>query len=250
MSWLSYSSLIPPNLFIVLTVLGVLLAWRRGRLGLLLATFGAVLLYLTSMPIVADSLIWSVAALAGAIPDVPSDMHPGAIIVLSGDYRHGKALGEPDTVGRLTLERVAVAASEQRRTGLPILVSGGRPEDADDSLAGMMSTVLQNDFHVPVRWREDRSADTYQNAAFSAEMLRRAGVPSALLVTHPWHMARAVWSFRAVGYPVVPAALPTGKAMTLSVSSFFPQVTALLGSYYALHELFGFGWYLCRYGDW
>ena len=250
MSWLSYSSLIPPNLFIVLTVLGVLLAWRRVRLGLVVTTFGAVLLYLTSMPIVADGLIWSVEALAEFIPGAPSDMHPGAIIVLSGDFRHGKARGEPDTVGRLTLERVAGAASEQRRTGLPILVSGGRPEDADDSLAGMMSTVLQNNFRVPVRWREDRSANTYQNAAFSAEILRLAGVPSALLVTHPWHMARALWSFRAVGYPVVPAALHKGKAMTLSVSSFFPQVTALLGSYYALHELFGFGWYLCRYGDW
>jgi uncharacterized SAM-binding protein YcdF (DUF218 family) len=180
MSWLSYSSLIPPNLFILLTFLGVLLAWRRVRLGLVLATFGAVLLYLASMPIVADSLIWFVEALAGAIPNAPSDMHPGAIIVLSGDYRYGKALGEPDTVGRLTLERVAGAASEQRRTGLPILVSGGRPKDADDSLAGMMSTVLQNDFHVPVRWREDRSANTYQNAAFSAEVLHRAGVQSAL----------------------------------------------------------------------
>src|SRR5215472_13676430 len=156
MFWLSYSSLIPPNLFIVLTVLGVLLAWRRVRLGLVAATFGAVLLYLTSMPIVADSLIWSVEALAGAIPNAASDIHAGAIIVLSGDYRHGKALGEPDTVGRLTLERVAGAASQQRRTGLPILVSGGRPEDADDSLARMMSTVLQNDFHVPVRWREDQ----------------------------------------------------------------------------------------------
>jgi uncharacterized SAM-binding protein YcdF (DUF218 family) len=87
----------------------------------------------------------------------------------------------------------------------------------------MMSTVLQNDFRVPVRWREDRAANIYQNAAFSAEMLRQAGVPSALLVTHPWHMARALWSFRAVGYPVVPAGLHTGEAITLSVSSFFPQ---------------------------
>jgi hypothetical protein len=30
---------------------------------------------------------------------------------------------------------------------------------------------------------------------------------------------------------------------------FFPQMPALLSSYYALHELIGFGWYLCRYGD-
>ena len=68
MSGLSYSSLIPPNLFIVVTVLGVLLAWRRARLGLVVATIGAALLYLASMPIVADGLIWSVEALAGAVP--------------------------------------------------------------------------------------------------------------------------------------------------------------------------------------
>ena len=249
MSWLSYSSLIPPNLFVLLTVLGVLLAWRRARLGLLVATIGAIPLYLASMPIVADSLIWAVEALAGAVPHAPADAHPGAIIVLSGDYRHGNGPGEPDTVGRLTLERLAEGINEQRRTGLPILVSGGRPEDADDSLAGMMSKVLQDDFHITVGWREDRSGNTYENAAFSAALLRRAGVPSALLVTHPWHMARALWSFHAVGYPVVPAVLPEGEVL-VSARSFFPQVPALLGSYYALHELFGFGWYLCRYGKW
>ena len=49
---------------------------------------------------------------------------------------------------------------------------------------------------------------------------------------------------------VVGVLLARRRPMTLSVSSFFPQVTALLASYYALHELFGFGWYLCRYGDW
>jgi uncharacterized SAM-binding protein YcdF (DUF218 family) len=250
MSWLSYSSLVPPNLFVLLTVLGVLLAWRRARLGLFVATIGAIPLYLGSTPIVADSLTWAVEALAGAVPDAPGIVHPGAIIVLSADFRHGDSRGAPDTVGRLTLERLAKAASEQRRTGLPILVSGGWSDHADDSLANMMSAVLQDDFHIAVRWREDRSGNTYENAAYSAELLRRAGVPSALLVTHPWHMARALWSFHAVGYPVAPAVLPEGEAVALSASSFFPQVTALLGSYYALHELFGFGWYLCRYGEW
>jgi uncharacterized SAM-binding protein YcdF (DUF218 family) len=250
MSWLSYSSLVPPNLFVLLTVLGVLLAWRRARLGLLVATVGAIPLYLASTPIVADSLIRAVEALAGIVPGAPAALRPGAIIVLSADFRHGDGPGAPDTVGRLTLERLAEAASEERRTGLPILVSGGRLKNADDSLASMMSTVLQDDFHIAVRWREDRSDNTYENAAFSAELLRRAGVPSALLVTHPWHMARALWSFHAVGYPVVPAVLPEGEAISLSASSFFPQVTALLGSYYALHELIGFGWYLCRYGVW
>jgi uncharacterized membrane protein YraQ (UPF0718 family) len=86
MSWISYSSLNPPNLFVLLTVLGVLLTWRRARLGLLVATIGAIPVYLASMPIVADSFIWAVEALAGAVPDAPADVHPEAIIVLSADY--------------------------------------------------------------------------------------------------------------------------------------------------------------------
>ncbi len=256
MSWISYSSLIPPNLFILLTAMGLVLAWRWTRLGLIVATVGGACLYLVSTPLVAEYLFSCAIGLVDAVPSLPSDAPPGAIIVLASDYRRGQQY----TVGPLTLERLAEAARQERRLGLPVLVSGGRPDEkTDDSLAGMMSAAMQNDFGVPVRWREDRSRNTFENAAFSAEILRRAGVPSALLVTQSWDMARALWSFRAVGYPVIPAAprqQTTGQRRnaretpSLSLSSFFPQVPALLVSYNALHELIGFGWYLCRYGNW
>lgn len=250
MSWFSYSSLIPPNLFIFMTTIGVLAAWRWTRPGLRVATVGVVFLYLLSTPAVADYLTWSVEALAGAIPTLPSEATPGAIVVLSADYRKSAIPGEPDRVGSITLERLAAAAREERSLGLPVLVSGGRVGGVDAPLAELMSAALHDDFRVPVRWREDGSTNTYENAAFSAAMLRRAGVPTALLVTHPWHMARALWSFRAVGYPVIPANGHGRELPELSASSFFPQVPALLSSYYALHEFIGLGWYLCRYGDW
>jgi uncharacterized SAM-binding protein YcdF (DUF218 family) len=199
-----------------------------------------------STPVVGDYLIWSVEALAGAIPILPSEAPPGAIVVLSADYRRSGIPGEPDKVGPVTLERLVAAARQERSLGLPVLVSGGRVGDVDAPLAELMSSALRDDFQVPVRWREDASTTTYENAAFSAEVLRRAGVPSALLVTHPWHMARALWSFHAVGYPVVPASRDVGELPLLTASSFFPQVPALLSSYYALHELIGLGWYLFR----
>jgi len=255
MSWLSYSSLIPPNLFILLTVIGLVLAWRWTRLGLVVATVGGILLYLAAMPIVADGLIEWVKSLAGAAPILPSDAPPGAIIVLSADYRRSDAPGGSYTVGPQTLERLATTAREARRRGLPVLVSGGRPDNIDNSLARMMSTVLQDDFGVPVRWREERSLNTYENAAFSAQILRGAGVPSALLVTHCRDMARALWSFDAVGYPVVPAVCSPQQAdwwrldEAVSVRSFFPQITALLASDRALHELIGLAWYSYRYRD-
>ena len=70
---------------ILLTIIGLVLAWRWTRLGLVVATFGGVLLYLASMPVVADYLIGSVEALAGTVPILPADAPPGAIIVLSAD---------------------------------------------------------------------------------------------------------------------------------------------------------------------
>jgi uncharacterized SAM-binding protein YcdF (DUF218 family) len=250
LQWISYSSLIPPNLFILLATIGVVLAWRWRRAGLVLATAAIACLYLAATPLVAFALIRSAEALAGAIPTLPSPAPPGAIVVLSAEFRPSNTPGGKDTVGPVTLERLAEAAREQRRLGLPILVSGGWLDPSDDSLAGMMAEALETDFRVPVRWREERSRTTYQNALYSAEILRRAGVPAALVVTNPWHMARALWSFRAVGYPVVAASTPDGRALSLSPSAFLPEVPSLLDSYYALHELIGLAWYVCRYGKW
>ena len=85
MSWLSYSSLIPPNLFILITVIGFALASRWTRLGLVVATVSAVLLHLVSTPLVAEYLFGCVVGLADVIPSLPSDAPPGAIIVFASD---------------------------------------------------------------------------------------------------------------------------------------------------------------------
>jgi uncharacterized SAM-binding protein YcdF (DUF218 family) len=121
--------LIPPNLFIVLAMIGVVLAWRTKRLGLVVATASISCLYLLSMPVVAYLLIRSTEKIPGDPPAFRSDAPPGAIVVLSVDARRCDVPGEPDTVGPLTLERLAEAARQQRCFGLPILVSGGPPDD-------------------------------------------------------------------------------------------------------------------------
>jgi uncharacterized SAM-binding protein YcdF (DUF218 family) len=243
---IAYSSLIPPNLFILAALIGTLLAWRSRRFGLWLATAAIGCLYVFSTPIVAHWLTRATDALAGTMPRVAAKAPPGAIIVLAADIHSGDPR-EPERVGQVTLERLAKAAQLQQRLGLPILVSGGLTEYSFDTLAATMSRALADDFRVAVRWREDRSRNTYENAAFSATILRQAGIPAALVVTQPWHMARALWSFDAVGYPVIAA--PTAKARTLHVSAaiLLPQVPSLLDSYHTLHEMIGLAWYLCRY---
>ena len=248
MSWLSYSSLVPPNLFILLALVGVLAAWWRKPLGLAVATAAIGCLYLVSMPLVAGVLMRSTETVAKGEPALPAGTSPGAIIVLATDARYND--GEPEAVGPLTLERLAAAARQQRPLGLPILVSGGPPDRPETSLAALMSKALEEDFSVPVGWREDRSLNTFENASFSAAILRQAGVRSAFVVAHPWDMARALWSFRAVGYPVVPLPTFEDHGWSISALSLLPQIPALKDSYYALHELIGLGWYRVRYGRW
>jgi uncharacterized SAM-binding protein YcdF (DUF218 family) len=244
---ISYSSLIPPNLFILAALFGVLLAWRWRRSGLWLATAAVGALYILSTPLAAYGLVRAIDGLAAEMPTVAATAPPGAIIVLSAELIRGSVPGEPDRAGPVTLERLAEAARLQQHLGLPILVSGGRVENATDSLADVMSRALAESFRTSVRWREDRSRNTFENAAFSAAILRRAGVPAAYVVTHPWHMARALWSFAAVGYPVVPAPTPGRPNLPLSSAILLPQVPALLDSYYALHEILGLGWYAIWY---
>jgi uncharacterized SAM-binding protein YcdF (DUF218 family) len=124
---LSYSSLIPPNLFILLALIGVVLAWRWPRAGLVLGTAASACFYLASTPLVSVLLVRAAEELSSVVPSLPAPAPPGAIIVLSAEYRHNNIPGGKDTVGLLTLERLAQAARQHRATGLPILVSRGCP---------------------------------------------------------------------------------------------------------------------------
>jgi uncharacterized SAM-binding protein YcdF (DUF218 family) len=248
-SWLSYSSLVPPNLFILVAAIGLVVARWKKRFGLALAAVGIACLYLVSMPIVAALLVKSSEAIAGTFPALPSDTEPEAIVVLAADVRRSERIGEPDTVGPLTLERLAEAAKQQRRLGLPVLVSGGASGRHQPSLAALMTTALQEDFGLAARWQEDKSQNTFENASFSAAILRRAGVNAALVVAHSWDMARVLWSFRAVGYPVAPLAVSGTGPVPVSPPAFLPQVPALQQSYYALHEMIGLAWYRLRHSQ-
>ena len=111
------------------------------------------------------------------------------------------------------------------------------------TLAAMMKAAAEGELGVPVRWTEDRSADTRENARFSAELLRGSGVRTVLLVTSAWHMPRAVDCLRDAGLDVVPA--PTGfrGEVFASWTSFVPHWNGLRDSCLAMHEWGGRFWY-------
>ncbi len=236
---------VPPLAAIPISVAGAALGWRWRRLGLVLAGTGTALLLLLSLPAVAGNLL---VLLEQGLPLAPPpEDPPQAIVILAADAV--QAAGPNGyQVGPLTLERLAAGAALSHRVHLPILVSGGRPDTGGGpSLAARMATVLTGDFGVPVRWQERRSADTWQNAAFSAAILAHENIRSIYLVTHAWHMKRALFCFRHFGIAVTAAPVRLDRMPTPELADFAPTITAWTDSYYALHEWIGLAWYHLRY---
>jgi uncharacterized SAM-binding protein YcdF (DUF218 family) len=249
LGWQDFAELfvLPPANLVFLFVAGALLGRWWPRLGWGLIAGAASALYLLSTPYVSTSLE---AALEGPIPALDLEALRGApataIVVLAGDRHRDAAEYGGDTVGGSTLERLRWGARIYRATGLPVLVSGGSPERSGPHagpLSAAMKDAFERDFSVPVRWTEERSRTTWENALYSAEMLRRDGIAKAILVTHAWHMPRALRVFRDTGLDVVAASTLATAPRRLEPAALIPRIRSLQRSYDTLHELVGLAWY-------
>lgn len=242
------SALVDPVLLTLIALLvGFYISTKSKRYGLSILSIGILSLYLSAIPIVSQYLLSSVdfnrqkfALLATAEAE--------AIVILGGDIRRRTPEFDGDTVGRLSLERVRYGARIYRQTGLPILTTGGRVGNSETSVATAMAVALREDYQVPVKWIERSSRNTYENAKLSSEILNAEGIKSVYLVTHSWHMPRALEAFQQVGVKAIPR--PTGgvgSSKQVGPSDFIPNSGALTNSAFALHEWIGRYWYRVRY---
>lgn len=244
------STLVLPPLGPLLIVLaGLILSRRRRRAGWTLAGFGLAVSLALMTPA-------SVSLLLSSLEDYPPISAEAlgsadAIVILAGGMRsHAPEYGEA-TVNSRTLERIRYGARLARQSGLPVLVTGGAPLGGTAE-AAWMKRSLQDDFGVAVRWAEEKSLDTQENALFSARILQPAGVRRIALVTHAAHMRRAEAWFRSAGFEVLPAPTayfteqrPAGgdEGTDLGVAGRFlrlaPSMSAAYAGWYAIHEWLG-----------
>lgn len=238
--------LLPPALNLLLAALGLgLWRWRRSlALGLLVLAWLSLLAF--SLPTVSGALRRAVEAYPALAPSAlpPAD----AIVVLGGGRYPRAAEYGGDTVSERAMSRARYAATIQRRTGLPVLVSGGSVYGEGPPEALLLKAVLEEELRVPVAWVESGSRTTQENAALSAPILRAAGVQRFYLVTEASHMARAVRAFQGQGLEPVPAptrfATPGGAPV---VFDWLPSANALFGSAEALYASLGEAWYRLRH---
>ncbi len=231
---------LPPVCFLYLAILGFVLARRWRCFGRTLLSIGLIGLTVLSLPAVAGSLIIALERNLPVTP--PANAMPQAIVILGGDMMR---TSDPPFVlpGLLTLDRLRAGAALRRRTGLPVLVTGGVVQVDRPPIARVMADSLRDDFQVPVEWVEDASADTWQNASLSAAILKKQGIRSVYVVTQAWHMPRAIVAFRNAGLIVTAVPTSVNPPLDLWLSDFLPHASAWGLSFFALHEWIGYAWY-------
>jgi uncharacterized SAM-binding protein YcdF (DUF218 family) len=229
---------LPPASILLLAIAGMLLLRRHRRAGrgLLIASF--VLLLLCSTPPLPYLLERSLAV-SGEL-DINAARSAQAIVVLTaGAMSSMPEFGNDkhESVTTHGLERARYAAHVARLTSLPILVSGGIVF-SDSPESELMSTTLEQEFGVPVRWVEPRSRDTHENAVESQKILAAQGIHRILLVTHSVDMRRAVAEFRATGLEVIPAPTQLPATSPGGPMAWIPNTDNLSRTRWALYECF------------
>lgn len=236
---------LPPIAFVLLAIAGWLLAARWRRTGRAIGAAALLGLLVLSLPATAKLLT---APLEAGLPlTPPANDPPQAIVILAAGVWRGGGTSPRILIGPRTLWRVLAGVRLQRRTHLPILVTGGRPAPNQQPIAALMAQTLAEDFGTTARWQEDRSRDTWRNAAYSAPMLLRDGIHSIYLVTSPFHERRALIAFGR--FPLTLTAAPPVLDIppVLTGGDFVPSLSGgWAASYDAIHEWVGCAWYALR----
>lgn len=178
----------------------------------------------------------------------PGRMPPAdaaAIVVLSASVVPANASQPEPAAGESTYLRCSYAAwLYQHWRQVPVLATGGST-GSGLIIAHVMRDLLQSQ-GVPAGMilTEERSTSTYENAAFSARILRGRGISKIALVTEAYHMLRSEKSFRKQGLEVAPAPCCFHTLeFEWSIAGVLPDARAIQTDGDYLHEWVGLLWY-------
>jgi uncharacterized SAM-binding protein YcdF (DUF218 family) len=204
---LVWTVLQPGNLFLLCLVSGVVVFLAsRGRRGKALVAAAAVGFALFAMVPIGQAMLLSLEERLPRPTRLPDKID--GILVLGGAVDPALSLAYGETVFNSSVARVlsGIALARRHPEAKLALVGGeggyisvGLPESR-----ATLSLVVEQRIDSARVILEERSRNTHENATFAKEMIRPGPDETWVLVTSAFHMPRAVASFAAVDWPVIP----------------------------------------------
>lgn len=241
--------LLPPVPFLLLVLAGARLMFRRRLLAWLLVLLGVAGLWLMTTSGIGKLMLNSVIKPPPVLgtPEIAELKRAPrtAIVVLGG----GRRVLAPEygvaSLNARSAERLRYGLWLARETQLPVAFSGGVGHAAKPGLseADIAARIAERDFGRPLRWLENTSRDTRENALRTVALLQPQGIETLVLVTNAEHMARALHNFEqaAQGKKLKIVAAPMGGPASLHYESWdwLPSLRGFEMTWIALHEWLG-----------
>lgn len=214
---------LPPVPFLLLILVGARMILPRRGLGWLFVLIGVAGIWLSTCAGMGQLLTRMVLhpqpalsqdAIAGLKAEVKAHQ-PLTIVVLGGGRdAFAPEYGQSSLRAR-SLERLRYGVWLARQTGASLGFSGGTGwgNGSGPTEAEVAEHIAARDYGVTLKWLENASRDTRENALRTVALLKQAGVTRAVIVTHGWHMPRALRLFEAAaGGKIEFVAAPMGLA--------------------------------------
>jgi len=232
--------MLPPGNILLLTALALVVVGITQRCRVRFLYFLMSLLWLISTPWFAFQIMDSLQRPFSPLLEIPRDAD--VIVLLSGGhYESANEFGVDAMPSGPALERAHYSAWLARKTGLPIIVSGGSVTPEEKSEASILGTVLRDQLGIETVLEEKKSKNTEENAKFTKVLMREHGFKKALLVTHYWHMSRAInwFHYQGVEAYTAPTARYAKGPTERMIWQWVPQAKSLNYLSVALHEYLG-----------
>lgn len=254
-SWKPYLSalLLPPVPLIVLMLIGARLILPRRGLGWTVILLTAVLTWMSATMAGAVFLARGLLDLpvplsAARVAEIRAQVQakePIAIVVVGGGaYPLAPQYGMSDLTPT-GLERLRYGVWLGRETGAPVAFTGGvgwGMPDGSTPEAQIAQRIATQEYGRPLKWIEDESRDTRQNALLTVALMKRQGIREVVLVTHDFHQPRALRAFEEAAQGalrVVPAPLGTLGRVPRDTFAWFPSNRGFTAVRQVLHEALG-----------
>lgn len=214
---------LPPVPFLLLILVGARTILPRRGLGWLFVLIGVTGIWLSTCAGMGQFLTRMVlhpppALSPDAITKLKADVkarQPLTIVVLGGGRDAFAPEYAQSSLRPRSLERLRYGVWLARETGASLGFTGGTGwgNGSGPTEAEVAEHIAARDYGVTLKWLENASRDTRQNALRTVALLKQAGVTRAVLVTHGWHMPRAMRLFEeAAAGKIEFVAAPVGLA--------------------------------------
>ena len=244
--------MLPPVPLLLLVLVGARLLLPRRGLGWLVILLSVVLLWLSActgaVRVLGQLALQAPPALSfDRVRELRAEVaakKPVAIVILGAGSEPFAPEYGVSSLQYASLERLRYGLWLAGQTGAPVAFSGGTgyAQAGSTSEARVAAKIAADEFGRPIRWIEGESHDTRENATLTMTLIKPAGINHVVLVTHGYHMPRALRAFSdAAGVGVVIEPAPMGLARNLETPTleWLPSSTGFRDMRQLLRELIG-----------